>query len=399
MVWNSVGSITNLVCHWLITILIVRLSGGYAAAGVYSLATAVYGIFAPVAHYRMYTYQISDVKKENTTGEYFMFRCLTTGGALLICMLYTFFTCAQDAWAAVFLYGIYKTVAFLIDVLHACDQIHHRMDFMGKSLMIQGVVTLVFFIVVFGVTDNLEITLAAMTIGIILVGALYDLPRTSMLAKIRLRISPKKAAFLLLTCAPFVIAGLAAAATPALPRQYLSFAFGDEALGAYASVAAPVTIIQMGASYIYNPLLSYFSEFYAKGDRRGFRKMLIMSVLAIAFIGVVCVGGFYFLGEDLLALVFGDSIRAYSYLLTPLAILAVLTGFSWFINDLLISMRDFKGTVLGSFVPLGVVAVAMVPFVGLCGMNGVTFASIVAALCGVLVMSASMFFDLRKRFR
>ena len=33
MLWNSFGSITYLACQWLITILVVRLSSGYEAAG------------------------------------------------------------------------------------------------------------------------------------------------------------------------------------------------------------------------------------------------------------------------------------------------------------------------------------------------------------------------------
>ena len=399
MIWNSIGSITNLTCHWLITILIVRLSGGYAAAGVYSLAMAVYGIFAPIAHYRMYTYQISDVKKENTTGEYFAFRCLTTGGALIACMVYSFFTCSQDAWAAIFLYGLFKTASFLIDVLHACNQMHHRMDFIGKSLIAQGVVSLFLFVVIFGVTGNLELTLVVMTVGVVLVGILYDFPRTSTFTEIKLGISRNKAISLFMVCLPFVVAGLAASATPSLPRQYLSFAFGAEALGAYASVAAPVAIIQMGASYVYGPLLSYFSEYYANRDRYGFCKMLALSSLAIAGIGVACVAGFYLMGEELLALVFGDAIRAYVYLLIPLTALAVITGYLWFINDLLITMRDFKGTVVGSFVPLGVVVMAMVPLVDLYGMNGATYAGIAASISGIVVMVVFMSIRMKKHFQ
>ena len=68
MLWNSFGSITYLACQWLITILVVRLSSGYEAAGTLSLAMSVYNIFAPFAIYRMYTYQVSDVKRENTVG-------------------------------------------------------------------------------------------------------------------------------------------------------------------------------------------------------------------------------------------------------------------------------------------------------------------------------------------
>ena len=77
MLWNSIGSLCNLGCQWLISVLIVRLSTGYDAAGIYSLGISTYNIFGSIAQYRMYTYQVSDVKNENTTGEYLTFRLIT----------------------------------------------------------------------------------------------------------------------------------------------------------------------------------------------------------------------------------------------------------------------------------------------------------------------------------
>ncbi len=88
MLWNSAGSITVLACQWLLTIVVVRLSGDYEAAGVLSLALAVYNIFAPISVYRMYVYQVSDVKRENTTGEYLTFRLVTTAIALTALIAY-----------------------------------------------------------------------------------------------------------------------------------------------------------------------------------------------------------------------------------------------------------------------------------------------------------------------
>ena len=55
MVVNSIGSLTGLGCQWLITIVVVRLANGFDDAGLYSLAMSVYGIFGPLAQYRMYT--------------------------------------------------------------------------------------------------------------------------------------------------------------------------------------------------------------------------------------------------------------------------------------------------------------------------------------------------------
>ena len=78
MLWNSAGSMTYLACQWLITIVVVRLSSGaFDNAGLLSLAMSVVGIFGTFANYKMGTYQISDIKRENTLGEYMGFRCLT----------------------------------------------------------------------------------------------------------------------------------------------------------------------------------------------------------------------------------------------------------------------------------------------------------------------------------
>ena len=97
MLWNSAGSFTNLLAQWLITVLVVRIASGYDAAGLYSLAVSVYGIFAPVAQYRMYTYQISDTRHENTVGEYFTLRVITNGIALVACFGYALLTCPLSA--------------------------------------------------------------------------------------------------------------------------------------------------------------------------------------------------------------------------------------------------------------------------------------------------------------
>ena len=70
MAWNAIGSIVNLGCQWLISILVVRLSTGFDDAGLYSLAVAIFGVFSPISQYRMYTIQISDTTGENTLGEY-----------------------------------------------------------------------------------------------------------------------------------------------------------------------------------------------------------------------------------------------------------------------------------------------------------------------------------------
>lgn len=386
MAWNSFGSITYLACQWLITILVVRLSDGYEAAGALSLAMSVYNIFAPLALYRMYTYQVSDVKRENTAGEYFSLRILTSLVALACCIAYAAATCSPQSLAAIFLYALFKIAALLIDVLHGVDQINKRMDYIGKSLILQGAFSLAAFCIVFPLTKSLEWSLAGMAVSTVIVGIFYDYPRSRHFERIRIGISRKKALHLLVYCFPIVIAAVACGAAPSIPRQVLAFMNGESMLGVYASVAAPVAIIQMGASYLYNPLLSIIAEHFAKNEKRELLALIGKVSLGIAAIGVVCAIGFEIFGAWLLELIFGPTIVPYTYLLLPIIASTIISAFVWFLNDLLVALRCFKGSFVGNIVAAAIAVPASYFFVAAWDMNGVSFTSIVAYTAGAAIM-------------
>lgn len=390
MLWNSAGSLVNLGCQWLISVLIVRLSTGYDSAGIYSLAISTYNIFGSIAQYRMYTYQVSDVKNENTTGEYLTLRIITSALALVLCTAYGILTCSRASWAAIFLYGVYKTATLAIDVFHACDQRYHRMDFIGISLALQGSLSLAAFVVVFFMSQSVELSLLLMTCAVAIVGVVFDFKQTSKFGRINLGISKEKTIHLLGSCFPIVLAGIAASATTSLPRQALANIMGTATLGAYASVAAPVAIIQMGAAYIYNPLLGYFSELYADRNINGFKSLLAKALGGLAVIGLICTLGLTLLGNWLLVLVFGESIAEYTYLLMPLVLFAIITGFQWFMNDLLIALRAFKSTFISSVASFSVVLLFESPFIEAAGPNGVTLVGIFGCIVGLIIMGAKL---------
>lgn len=386
MAWNSFGSIIYLACQWLITILVVRLSDGYEAAGALSLAMSVYNIFAPLALYRMYTYQVSDIKHENTAGEYLSLRIITSLFALVCCMVYAAATCSPQSLAVIFLYAVFKIASLLIDVLHGVDQVNKRMDYIGKSLILQGVLSLIAFCVVFIFTKSLECSLVAMAISTVFVGICYDYPRSRHFERLKTGISRKKATHLLVYCFPIVIAAVACSSAPAIPRQVLAFMDGESMLGIYASVAAPVTIIQMGASYLYNPLLSILAEHFMKGERRKLLALVGKITLGITAIGIASAIGFELFGAWLLELIFGPTIIPYTYLLLPIIACTIISAFVWFLNDLLVALRCFSGSFIGNVTAAVIAIPASFFFVATWGMNGVSFTGILAYAVGAGIM-------------
>lgn len=397
MIWNSVGSMTYLGCQWLVTIFVVRLSSGYDAAGLLSLAMAVTGIFGTFANYKMGTYQISDINRENTLAEYLGFRCFMLAVAAAACVVYAIFTCPAHALVTVILYYLFKAVGLVIDVLHGTDQQHRRMDYIGKSFILQGVSTLAAFIAVFWATQDLNLAIAAMMAAALLVLFLFDIPRTRQFEKPALKLTWHKAAFFLKTSLPAVVASIAASALFTIPKQYLSMTMGAAALGIYSSVAAPALVIQMGAMYLYGPLLDIFPRLFFDGDMKGFGKLLGRTVLAIVGVAIACAIVLEFIGGWALVLLFGDSIEPYVYLLQPVLLSTALTAFLWFFGDLLITVRDFRANFVGNIAAFVAVLPLSVVCVDLWGMNGVSFAGAIACAVGVAVLLAFLVVDIKKQ--
>lgn len=386
MLWNSVGSMTYLGCQWLVTIFVVRLTSGYDAAGLLSLAMSVTGVFGTFANYKMNTYQISDIRHENTLGEYLAFRCFMLCIAFFACITYTFLTCPAYALPTVALFYAFKAVGLVTDVFHGIDQQNRRMDYTGRSLIAQGVSTLAAFVAVFWLTEDLNLAIAAMTAAALVVLLAYDMPRSSQFEKPCLRLSRRKALFFLKTSLPAVLASLAASALFTVPKQYLSFVSGGAALGIYSSVAAPALIVQMGAMYMYGPLLDVFPRLFFDGDVKGFRKLLTRTVLSIIIVAIVCIAVLELTGTWVLSFLFGESIVAYVYLLQPVLLSTVATAFLWFFGDLLITLRDFRAYFAGNVAAFAVVLPLSVACVDVWDMNGVSFAGAAACACGVAVL-------------
>ena len=64
VLWNTIGTLYYLGMQWLTTVLVVRISGSYEDAGIYSLAVSITNIFYIIAMYNVRNFQVSDYKNE-----------------------------------------------------------------------------------------------------------------------------------------------------------------------------------------------------------------------------------------------------------------------------------------------------------------------------------------------
>lgn len=398
MIWNSMGSFTYLVCQWLITVLVVRLTDNYAAAGTLALGMTVANLVTPFGYYKIRAYQVSDVNESFSPNQYLAHRIITCILSFIFAILYALATCDSRELIPITLYILFAIGPVFSDVLDGICQQRNRMDIIGISMIIRGIGTVSVFAVALFLSQSLEIALIGMTLVSYGVIFLYNIPQVRMLGPSLIpefKIPALKTLFI--NCFPAVLALFFCNAVPSIPRQILGMIEGTSALGIYASVAAPVTIIQMGAQYIYSPLLGLFGSAYSSKKYNRFIRLCIKVLGAIMALTVAAIIAAHFLGTPALALLYGGNIANYVYLLPPLLICATLTALIWFVGDLLIVIRDTKGVLYGYLLSFAACALTSNILIEHFSLNGCSYATMISLFLGILFCYIRMVITLRSQ--
>lgn len=343
LLWNSFGSFTYLVCQWLLTLLIVRLSSNLRDAGNLSLAISITNIFYNFACFNVRPYLVSDNTGEYKTEEYTSFRIVTCILSVLLCLLYILlFHYTMSQLICILLYMLFKIGEAVVDLFHAFEQRKSRMDIGGISLFCRGVLSVVSFYLGFRIFHNINIAIIGMMISTWIFILLYDYPKVQRLEKIKVKMNVQKMKELFIKFLPLAIGTFIGSMSISLPRQFLESIEGASILGIYATVATPAVIVQTAASYIYNPLLVTFSTFRTKKDTKRFWNLFLKTSLIIVMLSTVCIIGSLFLAKWGLHLLYGSKIARYDYLFTGVIIYTSLTGYMWFCHNILIILRKMR---------------------------------------------------------
>jgi len=399
MIWNTVGSFTYLVCQWLLTMIVVRISKNMENVGNLSLAISITNIFFNLACFNVRPYLVSDASGKFKIHEYSAFRIFTGLSALALCIGYVnIFSYSTEQKICIVVYMVFKLGEVWVDLLHGIEQRSNRMDIGGISLLVRGIISSLSFTVCLLLTDNIVSSIFGMVIvtwGFICV---YDMQMVKFFTPIKPRITKKQTINIFKEFIPLTVGAFMSTFATTYPRQFLESYMGTEVLGIYATVATPAVVVQVAASYVFNPLLTVFSKYYAEKRDREFLILflktcgLLLGVSGVALIGCIT------LGKWGLSLLYGKEIAEYSDLLIPVIIFTSLNGFVWFMWNVLIVLRKLKSLLFVNFAGLVFLLLIVRPMVTVYGMNGVSYTLIFFAVSLILQMSIILLKCFKKRY-
>ncbi len=343
LIWNSVGTLFYFGCQWLLTVFVVRLNSDYSNAGILTLAMSVATPLTVVAALNLRTFQVANVEERFSDGDFIFTRVITSILSIGICLLvvvcagYSFYTSM-----CILLFTGYRLSEAVVDVLHGIDQRTWRLDIVGKSFLMRGVIMLTVFVIGEYFFNNLLVSITFM--GLVVYGVIfcYDVPSSRKCTQMNMAVNTGNFLALIKIGIPLGLFSFLINLLSSIPRLFMEKWHGEDALGIFGSLTTITVLVPQLASFIFNPLVPVFADRWKSNHIKAFNKLLFISFASISLIGVIALAGGYYFGEWGLSLIFSDSIRSYSYLLCPIIVTAIITACIWLLGNVLTILGEYN---------------------------------------------------------
>ena len=352
MLWNSIGSFVYLVCTWLTTVLVVRLSTSYSDSGSLAVAMAVGNITSTIVFFKTRPVQVGCKETECSAADFIGFKIICSIVALFFSLIYTVLTVDITNYSTTFLYIIFKIIETFIDVYHGIFQQNDRLDIAGKSQMIRGVLVVASFSMGLAVFHSLLYSITLMALTTLLVAIFYDRRMASKFTQAHAKYDIDKTKQIARTCFPGFVSCLLISIVVSQTRQSYAIRYGNELLGVYAAVATPTVVIQAIANYLYAPLYKPISDALRSHDKAWISQLLNKVIAIILLLLLAGCLASAFLGSFALSLLYSPNISIHSNLLYGALAVATTNACLYFLVDVLILMKDNIGTVAASLTPV-----------------------------------------------
>lgn len=342
-IWNSIGSFLQSAISPILLIVITRLNG-VGDSGLFSFAMSLSVVFWAISLWGGRTYQVSDAKKEFSSGDYIVVRFISS----LIVAVFSISFCVLSGYDLIKTELIMVLVSFKIlesiaDSMYGVLQIHNKLYIVGISLTMKSVFGFMLFTLVDILTKNIIYGALSIFLVNIAVVIFYDIPWMKHVESVGLTKKNIMQAGKIMkkTAEVFVVVFLTMFSLN-IPRYFLDKYHYDQ-IGYFGIMAMPITLLTLFISFVLQPNVVNLSELLKKKKIKEFTKIVSKIDFITFTLGILFVVSSYLIGVWVLNTVFGIDINNFRIDLTIMVIGAVANAFVSIYVNLLIILRRFKG--------------------------------------------------------
>jgi O-antigen/teichoic acid export membrane protein len=310
--WTFAGNVIYAICNWATLVVLAKL-GTPEIVGRFALGLAITAPVILFSGLQLRNIQATDAQRKFLFREYFGLRLVMCLLALLVIAgIIVASGFDPELSLIVLIIGIDKIADAVSDVIYGLLQQQEQMDRISKSNILKAVLSLVLLAIGQVFTHSLVWATAGWCLGSIVVMLFYDLRNGLIVLKsvssgwdsLKPRFEIRTLSRLTWLALPLGITTLLISLNANIPRYFIENSSGERALGIFAAMAFLATAGTNVTSALGQSAVPRLAKFYAAGNGRAFRMLLLKLMGIAALLGVAGVLAGLIAGRPILALVY-----------------------------------------------------------------------------------------------
>ena len=353
--WTFAGNITYAATQWGMLVVLAKL-GTPEMVGQFALGLAITAPIIMFTNLSLRAVQSTDAKDLHQFGDYFALRIITTIGAILATIVVVWIVgyVGEAGWIILAI-AIAKAVESLSDVFYGFFQKHEQMDYIARSMIIKGMLSLVALAIGVYVSGSVFGGVLGLIIVWTLVFVLYDIRNgrrlmgtiatgdlLSQVAKLRPNFDLQMMRRLAWLALPLGLAATMVSLRTTIPRYFIERHGGQYELGIFAVMAYFMVAGTTIANALGQATSPRLAQHYAAVRVSNFRNLLIGLILFGILLGVGGLLVVYLAGPFILTLLYQPEYAAHSDVLVWLAFGTALSYVATFLGFGMTATRNFR---------------------------------------------------------
>jgi O-antigen/teichoic acid export membrane protein len=395
--WTLTGNAVYAACQWGMIIALAKL-GNSLMVGQFSLGLAVATPVLMFSNFDLRVVQATDVLRNYRFAEYLRLRMIMTIAALIVITGIVWAGKYETSTTAVILaVALAKGVETLSDIHYGLFQLNNRLDHIGRSMMLRGLLSVAALIAALHLTH--EVVWACIWLALAWLGALlfFDVRRGRHL---RACTEPFDAPIaspgferqwaLLSLALPLGIVTTMATINLHMPRYFIHARLGDHQLGIFSAIAYATVAMTLVGDSLANSAIPRMSRLYASGRKVEFRKLLLRLLGIGAVIGLGGLTVSWIISPWLLTIIYSPEYAVHAHVFVLLMSAAAIHFVASMLTSGITSARCFRIQVPMFAVVAATTAMGCARWVPTIGLAGGALAVIGGASTRLVLAAAVM---------
>jgi O-antigen/teichoic acid export membrane protein len=344
--------------------------------------------------------EATDARNRYEFSDFVMLRLLCSAGALLgIAALAFVLGWNRSMQALVLILVLSSAVDSLSDIYGGLQQKNERLDRLGISLVLRGVLSITGFLVVFRQTHSILLAAAMLPTGSAIVLLTWDMPmgRKILHHATLLAWHGRRLRHLALFSLPLGISMMLISLNVNVPRYALMRYSGSAELGIFASLSYVVMALGLVVNGLGQSVSTRLSRFYAQGEVKRFRELIVRFCRIGAVLGLLGLVAAVLVGRPVLALIYRSEYSSYVNVLRVLAVTASVSAVASFLGYGITAAHAFRYQIWTMLAALLTTVVASLILVPRWNAMGAAISLLVSSVVQVLIAAAILRRALRNR--